>query len=565
MLDTHALFIYCSLTQIVVFINIYIHFPQIESTKINNAMNKSRKIKSLLIPSIADIIFISLFLYLSFCVGKRLLFDCDTGYHIRAGEHIINTFLVPKHDIFSFLTPPIPWTAHEWFSEVIMATVHRAFGLTGIVIFFSLIISLVYYLLFKIIRRNSGNIILATFIVLIVLTASQIHWLARPHIFSLLLMVIWYYLLDEYYYHNKNYLYLLPLMMLIWVNLHGGFLAGFILLGIYLAGNVVKSISSQGKERDLYKTKARLLGLITVACLFVSLINPNGYHILLFPFNLISNKFIMDNISEFLSPNFHTFIAKAFEFILLLMFSIFAISKVRLNIIELAMVLLFTHMSLCSKRYIPLFCIIVAPILMRKIQQLLKATDGKIADFINRRSISISETDASTKGYVWPIVAIVLVVVLAANGKIKYKFDVKIKPVDAVEFLKKENIKGNMFDNDEFGDYIIYAAWPKYKVFFDGRSDMYGVERLKEYMKVARVKPGWDEVLKKYDINWIIYNANSSLSLLLMEKDDWTLIYADKVANIFVKDIPENQDLIRKYPDVKLVIDEGEGSKKDSR
>jgi len=301
-----------------------------------------------------------------------------------------------------------------------------------------------------------------------------------------------------------------------------------------------------------------MLGLITVACLLVSLINPYSYHILLFPFNLVSNKFIMDNVVEFLSPNFHTFIAKAFEFIFLLMFTILAVSRVRLNMIEVAMVLLFTHMSFCSQRYIPLFCIIVAPILMRKAQQLLESTDGKIAEFINRRSISISETDASARGYVWPILAIALVIVLAANGKVDYKFNAKTEPVAAVEFLKEENIQGNMFDNDEFGDYIIYAVWPKYKVFFDGRSDMYGVDRLKEYIKVAKVKPGWDEVLKKYNINWIIYNANSSLSLLLMERDDWKLIYADKVANIFVKDIPEYQDLIEKYPDVELVVDEKE-------
>ena len=522
-------------------------------------MNKSSKITSFLLPSIADIIFISLFLFLSFSAGKRLLGDCDTGYHIRAGEYIINTFSVPKHDIFSFLSPPLPWTAHEWLSEVVMAVVHSAFGLTGVVIFFSLIIALVYYLLFKIIRTNSSNIILASFIVLIVLTASQIHWLARPHVFSLLLMVIWYYLLDTYHYHNKNYLYFLPPLMLLWVNLHGGFLAGFILLGIYLSGNIVKSIISQGSEGDIYKKKARMLGLTTVACLFVSLINPYSYHILLFPFKLVSNKFIMDNIAEFLSPNFHTFIAKAFEFVFLFMFTIFAISRVRLNIIEVAMVLLFTHMSLSSARYIPLFCIIVAPILMRKTQQLLKSNDGKIAGFINKRSISISETDASTKGYVWPVITIALVIVLAASGKIDYKFNAETEPVAAVEFLKKENIQGNMFDNDEFGDYIIYVAWPKYKVFFDGRSDMYGVEILKEYIKVATVKPGWDEVLKKYNIDWIIYNAKTSLSVLLMERDDWKLIYADKVANIFVKDIPENRYLIEKYPDVELVVDEDEG------
>ena len=139
-----------------------------------------------------------------------------------------------------------------------------------------------------------------------------------------------------------------------------------------------------------------------------------------------------------------------------------------------------------------------------------------------------------------------------------FKFNEKTKPVAAVEFLKKENIQGNMFDNDEFGDYIIYAAWPEYRVFFDGRSDMYGVDIMKEYFKVARVKPGWDEVLQKYNITWIIYNANSALSLFLIERDDWKLIYADKVANIFVKDIPENQYLIEKYPDVKLVVGEDE-------
>ena len=117
-------------------------------------MNDSKKILSFLIPSIADIIFLSLFLFLSFSAGKGLLNDVDTGYHIRAGEYIIDTLSIPKQDIFSFLTPPLPWTAHEWLSEVIMAIVHRAFGLTGVVIFFSLIISLVYYLMFKFSGRS---------------------------------------------------------------------------------------------------------------------------------------------------------------------------------------------------------------------------------------------------------------------------------------------------------------------------------------------------------------------------------------------------------------------------
>ncbi len=519
-------------------------------------MSRLKRITPFLIPSLADIMFVSLFLLLSLSVNKGLLNDCDTGYHIRAGEYIIDTLSIPKHDIFSFISPPLPWTAHEWLSEVIMAAIHRVAGLTGVVIFFSFMISLVYYLMFKIIREYNGNILTASFITLLVLATSQVHWLARPHIFSLVLMVVWYYLLDKYQYQHEDSLYLLAPMMLLWVNLHGGFLAGFILIGIYLVGNFVMFITSEDSKRDLHRQKAGKLGLLTVVCLLVCLINPYTYHILLFPFKLTSNQFLMDHVSEFLSPNFHNLSVKFFEFFMLLALGLFALSRIRLNIIELTMVILFTHMSLYSGRYIPLFAIIVAPVLVRQAEPMLEQLDGKFISFFKKRASNISLIDASARGYLWPIFAVVLVVFVAAKGKIEHNFNEKAKPVAAVEFLKKETLHGNMFDNDEFGDYIIYAAWPKYKVFFDGRSDMYGTDIFKEYYKIIHFKQGWEKTIEKYNITWIIYNANSVFSRFLLQNDDWKLIYADKVANIFLKDIPENQSLIEKYSNVEPVIEE---------
>jgi hypothetical protein len=268
----------------------------------------------------------------------------------------------------------------------------------------------------------------------------------------------------------------------------------------------------------------------------------------------------MDHVGEFMSPNFHEMMP--FKYLLLLMIATFAVSKIKTNWIELLLILMFLNMSLYSVRYIPLFSIIVAPILLKQIGPLLEKSNGKLGKFFKKRAENISEIDASARGYLWPAFSVVLVAVLAAGNIIGYKFDAKTKPVAAVEFLKNEYIKGNMFDNDEFGDYIIYASWPEYKVFVDGRSDMYGTEIMKEYLKVISIKPGWEEILNKYHINWIIYNSNTILSLFLMERDDWKLIYADKVANIFVKDIPENQYLIEKYPDVKLVIPDPDESEK---
>jgi len=512
------------------------------------------------LPSISDVIFIVI-VAIVLSIKGNLLGDADTGYHIRAGEYILENLKVPYHDIFSFTTPPIPWTAHEWFSEIIFALVHKISGLSGLVVLMTIVIASVYSLLLKFLRSSGISIVIAALIVALAAGVSTIHWLARPHIFSLLLTLIWYIILDTYQYKEKNYLYLLPPIMLLWVNLHGGFIAGFMLLAVYITGNLLKIIFVREVRHEGF-AKIKILLMISSLCLLASLINPYGYKILLFPFKLTANKFIMDNVSEWLSPNFHTDLR--YEYMLLLMIFVFGVSVLRLNSIEALLVLLFTHMSLFSARYIPLYGIILSPIIAKRIDRLvMDLRDRRLIQRFLSISLRTAVTDSQTKGYLWSFFAVAALVIMLLMGKMEYKFDEKKLPVDAVQFMKKEKIIGNMFNNDEFGDYIIYAAWPRYKVFFDGRSDMYGVARMKEYIKVVRIEQGWDEVLKKYNINWIIYNANSPLSQFLLERDDWKLIYADKVANIFVKRTPENQTLIEKYSNIKPVAVEDEDNKKN--
>jgi hypothetical protein len=512
------------------------------------------------LPSLADVIFIIIIALV--LVGEgNLLGDADTGYHIRAGEYIIDNLKVPHYDIFSFIKPPIPWTAHEWLSEVIYAFVHRISGLSGIVIGHALVIATVFLLLFKFMRASGISILVSALLVAFAVSVSTIHWLARPHIFSFLFTLVWYIILDTYQYKKKNYLYFLPPLMVVWVNLHGGFLAGFLLFGIYITGNVLKTIFRKEEQHES-RGRLRVLLLFTALTLVASLLNPKGYDILLFPFRLTANKFIMDHVTEFLSPNFHN--ALRFEYMLLLMIVIFGISKLKLNSIEAMLVLLFTHMSLYSARYIPLYAIILCPIIGKRIDSLLEEIrDRRLV----KRFLAISErterTDSLTRWNLWSFAAAIMTLIFLFTGKVQFSFDEKKLPVDAVQFMKKEKIPGRMFNNDEFGDYIIYAAWPDYKVLFDGRSDMYGVERMKKYFKVIRLERGWDDVLNEYEINWFIYPAKSALSTFLLQRDDWKLIYADKVANIFVKNTQENQYLINKYPDIKpVIVDENKSDTK---
>jgi hypothetical protein len=516
-----------------------------------------------LLPSISEMVFLSVFLLLALQQGQALLRDGDTGYHIRAGEFILETWTIPERDIFSFRTPPLPWVAHEWLSEIIMAIVHNVSGLTGIVIFFAFFIAIAYLLLFKMLRQESRDVLLGALIVCFAAVSSTPHWLARPHIFSLALTVIWYHLLNEFQYRRKNRLFWLPLLTLLWVNLHGGYIVGILLLGIYVVGNLVSWITNRRTSSDRFLQNSKTLLFIMIVCVLVSMLNPQGYHILLFPFKVTSDTFLMDHVQEFLSPNFHK--PLPFKYLFLLLIAIVARSRPPVNWIELILILTFTYMALYSVRYITLFVIITAPILIRLIDQMKLEVPTKVSRFLEERSMGLSQMERQTSGYVWSIIALGAVIALVAAGSYQYKFSEEFYPVSAVEFLKKENISGNTFTHDGFGDYLIYAAWPQYRVFIDGRTDMYGADRMKEYLTLAHAMPGWKKIVDKYAFSSILFDTHSPLANALAEDGDWRLIHSDPLASIFLREDGRNRHLIDKYPHVTLAVDESKTSNSDPR
>jgi len=261
----------------------------------------------------------------------------------------------------------------------------------------------------------------------------------------------------------------------------------------------------------------------------------------------------MDLVNEFLSPNFHELSVIPFEYLLLSLIAIIALARKQLKFTELSLILLFTNMALYSVRHILLFGIVVAPILSRHCNLIFERSNGYLISFLKKRSENISGIDASARGYVW-VVPLILILAVILSSQLEFRFDEEKKPVDAVEVLKKEFVRGNMFNEHEFGDYIVYSAYSQYKVFFHGKIDMYGEQRVRDYYEIAHFKPGWEDVIEKYSINWIIFNTDSVLTRFLKERKDWQLIYMDKVATIFVRNVPENFDIIKRYRELKSPV-----------
>jgi hypothetical protein len=334
--------------------------------------------------------------------------------------------------------------------------------------------------------------------------------------------------------------------MLLWTNLHGGFITGFILIGTYLFCNIIIFLISKDGKKEEYKKKIKILGLTTLLCLIATLINPFGYNVFLYTFKVLSNKYLMSNVVEFLPLNFQYPSMGPFKYLLLIVMTMMALAGKQLRFHELLLILLFTTMSIYAMRNVFFFAIVVAPILSRHSNLIFSQLEGRFVNFLKKRSENIARVDASAGGYIW-VFPLILMAAIVLSYRLEIGFDEKKKPVAAVEFLKKEFIKGNMFNNDEFGDYIIYSAYPKYKVFIHDKIDWRAEERLKEYLKVIKFEQGWEDIIRKYDINWIIFNTDHVFSRFLREREDLKLIYTDKVASIFVRNVPDNFEIIQKY------------------
>jgi hypothetical protein len=225
------------------------------------------------------------------------------------------------------------------------------------------------------------------------------------------------------------------------------------------------------------------------------------------------------------------------------------------SIIEVFLYALSTIVALYSAGVL-LFAVVLAPILILRSIMIFIENKGNLINSTDTENQNISTISSLAKDFFWLLLPVIFVYGLTVKGYVNHYFDEKIKPVAAVEFLKNEPIQGNMYNEYDFGSYIIFRAYPNYRVFIDGRAEMYGTERLSEYYRIKRIEPGWDKLLEKHDVNFIIIYNHSILSKFLLNNNIWRLIYSDSVANIFLRNTSENKFLIEKYRNIEPIITE---------
>ncbi|MGA7221048.1 MAG: hypothetical protein WBX38_22225, partial [Candidatus Sulfotelmatobacter sp.] len=466
-------------------------------------------------------------------LSVRLLGDAGIGWHIRTGQLILATHAIPRLDPFSATMSGHAWFAWEWLYDVLAGWLESVAGLDGVVWFTAVTIATVFAWTFQLLLRRGTNVFLALILVLLAVSAAMVHFLARPHVVSWLFTVAWFWILDSTEASDSSRsrvlersvsqrrLWLLPLSMLVWVNVHGGFVIGFALLGIYWIGAgwawcrlTVAELQFAGVrfEDVLRKAQAawrlRLLSRAGVLSALATVVNPYGFQLHEHIYRYLSNRFLMDHIDEFQSPNFHYVAQKCFAALLLLTLVSLAAKRRSVKLSDPLIVLFAAYSGLYASRNLPasslLLILIIGP-------WLSDAADGIAERFISGRKAGptllqrMKAIDLRLRGHLWPAAAILLSGCLAAHGGsfdgrrlMNAHFDARRFPVAAVNYLEQRGAQGSILSVDYWGGYLIYRLSPRAKVVIDDRHDFYGELFLKSYLKMVHLEPGWDEFLKNY-------------------------------------------------------------------
>ena len=516
------------------------------------------------LPSVADLVFLAL-LGLMVCtnLSVRLLGDAGIGWHIRTGQLILaNHGAVPHIDPFSSTMFGKPWFAWEWYYDVVVGVLDTRAGLNAVVLFTALIIATTFAWTFGQLVRRGTNVVVAVILILLAASASMIHFLARPHVISWLLALIWFVYLESAagafpfprsYSESRRLalLSLMPLSMMLWVNLHGGFLLGFVLLAIYWCSALWEWLRLKEDRFDEVLQKLRagrlaraltIIGALSVAATFV---NPYGYHLHVHIYRYLTDRFLMDHIDEFQSPNFHGVAQKCFAVLLLLALVGLAgksrnVNDRRIRLSHILLVLFAVYSGLYASRNIPvaslLLILVTGPWLSDAILNL--ADRLSIAKFLQR----MQAVESSLTGHLWPLAGVALSCWIAAHGGSLGKsrlmnahFSTQRFPVAAVDYLQAHPGQNAVLAPDYWGGYLIYRLHPQVKVVIDDRHDFYGDQFLKSYLKMIHVEPDWSDFLTEHDVHCVLVPQASALANILFETSGWQPIYRDNGAVVFTR------------------------------
>jgi hypothetical protein len=461
--------------------------------------------------------------------------DGDLARHLGHGRYMLEHWGLIRHDPFSFTRAGAPFVGFEYGSQLLYAMAERVGGLPAVAVLAGLLIGAAYGLLARLLLKLNVDPLLAYVTVALAAVLGIGHWTARPHLFSYVAVVLLLGLLER---RPRRLIPLTAVLFLLWVNVHGGFVYGWILIGLYLAGSAGELLWGRHEEA-IWRERVSAYAKMLATAIVVTVVNPHGLELHRHLFEFFGQPYLLNNTAEFTSPDFHEPGGKLFLGALLLCLVSLALSPRRPTLPRLLVMCVGVAFALISVRNVPLFGLTALPLLALHIDTAWR----RLPDPGGART-RFGVTAGRTSTWPWVALVIVLAGVLAtARGRfgslqlIADHFDPTIFPVAAVQQARSERLQGHLFSEFAWGGYVVYA-WPEQKIFIDGGTDFFGEDLFRQYSKIKRLVPGWRGLLEKWEISLMLLNRQSSLAHELARDGRWGLWYCDSLAVILHHSTP---------------------------
>jgi len=467
----------------------------------------------------------------------------DFWWHLATGRIIATTGAIPTVDSFSYTRAGQPFYNQSWLAQLFMYVLYQLGGIPLLIFAQALLITLAYGLLLRLCIRRTGQVRLSVGLLLLTtLPLSVTNWFVRPQSYALPLFAAFLVVLTEYRLGRSRRLWLLPLLMALWVNIHGSFVLGLALIGITVVGEALKSLrrtTDDGRrttddETGLGPSSSVLRPLVVWGALTAAAIvlNPRGFAVLGYVSNLLGSNAVTTLVTEWAPPTIQDMDGKIFFAFLIGCGAVFIYARQRPDLTDLLLFGAFLWLALGAGRNAVWFGFVATPLLIVQVATLLAAPRAR-APFAG---------SALLNGM---LIGILAVLVVLALPWIKPALGLPPSvgalildetPVQAVAFLRAQPERPkHLFHTEAYGSYLIWAA-PEQPVFVDTRIELYSYDQWRDYINLGQAN-NTAALIQKYAIDGMLLSSKYQQPLIDAIRADggWIERYHDRQTSYFTR------------------------------
>ena len=482
--------------------------------------------------------FLALFILVA--AYQKQQWDSDIFWALKSGEWIVTNLNVPHVDPFSYTFGGKPWVDFTWGFQVLAYLAYTFLGgWAGLSVLQALLVLLTFVFLYVTLGvLLQGRFWLRVSLLVVVYGASHGRLFIRPHLFEFFFVSLFIMLLALYEKREKPlYLFLILPFEALWVNIHSSAILGLFIIGTYAAGRLIDEVRLRGFKNFDLDRKVIIPGLAALLAPVAALINPYGPKLVIFPFihHGVDNKDAIRHIAEWMRPEFRELFfyfypwpIEHFGFVALFFAALACLVLNARNTRSWAYMLFAgsLYMAVSHVRWVPLFSVFAAPVLAMGLKGVLERLEERswpkaaVVVFAVFLTVILASKHLSPSGAFVPNMGLGL-----KEGKF---------PEGTVAYMKKEGLRGNLYNEYVFGGYLIYEL-PEVKVFIDGRTPTVYSSYFFWTSRLAEDHGRWKRLEEEHKIDMVLVKLESDLCSKLREDKDWAPVSFDDVAILYLK------------------------------